>query len=360
MSTFSYDAAFDRNIGWVTAGEQQVLRSRRVAIAGLGGVGGAHLLALVRLGVGRFSLAEFDTFDVVNFNRQVGATWDSVGRPKLDVMVEMARGINPESLLSTFPAGVSAATVDQFLDGADLFVDGLDFFAVAVRRLVFARCAALGIPAITAAPIGMGAGYLVFVPGGMSFETYFRLEGVSESEQFLALPHGHGAAGGASRLSGGPEPGGPRGTAGAVDGGGMPALRRGRRGGRDPAPAASGRGSGGAVAPSVRRLCGAVGAHPGLGGQRGADAALAARGRTPGVSEGPRAAGGRRAAQPDRDRAGGRALGAERGQRATLALRNHGSAVRHGAFHGRADDALRISRRGADVARGRGTGWRRS
>ena len=42
---FSYEQAFERNLGWVSESEQQVLRSKRVAIAGLGGVGGAHLLA---------------------------------------------------------------------------------------------------------------------------------------------------------------------------------------------------------------------------------------------------------------------------------------------------------------------------
>ena len=92
---FSYSEAFRRNIGWVTEAEQQVLRGKRVAIAGLGGVGGAHLLTLTRLGIGRFHLADFDRFELHNFNRQVGATVHTVGRPKVDVMAEMASAINP-------------------------------------------------------------------------------------------------------------------------------------------------------------------------------------------------------------------------------------------------------------------------
>ena len=90
MQGFSYAAAFTRNIGWVTEWEQDLLRGKRVAIAGLGGVGGSHLLTLTRMGIGAFSLADFDTFDYANFNRQVGATIASVGRRKLDVMSEMA------------------------------------------------------------------------------------------------------------------------------------------------------------------------------------------------------------------------------------------------------------------------------
>ena len=53
----------------MTRDEQRTLRGKRVAIAGLGGVGGLHLLTLARLGIGRFRLAEFDRFDLANFNR---------------------------------------------------------------------------------------------------------------------------------------------------------------------------------------------------------------------------------------------------------------------------------------------------
>ncbi|MBV8093455.1 MAG: ThiF family adenylyltransferase, partial [Acetobacteraceae bacterium] len=60
---FSYHLAFDRNIGWVTEWEQEALRFKRVAIAGMGGVGGIHLLTLARLGVGAFNIADFDVFD---------------------------------------------------------------------------------------------------------------------------------------------------------------------------------------------------------------------------------------------------------------------------------------------------------
>src|SRR5947207_15925370 len=126
---FDYDTAFARNLGWVTRSEQRTLRGKCVAIAGLGGVGGQHLVTLARLGLGSFRLAEFDTFDLVNFNRQVGASMSTLERPKLDVMAAMARDINPTVELVTFPDGVRASNVDAFLEGADLFVDGLDFFA---------------------------------------------------------------------------------------------------------------------------------------------------------------------------------------------------------------------------------------
>ncbi len=182
---FDYDTAFSRNLGWVTRDEQQVLRNNRVAIAGLGGVGGLHLLTLARLGIGKFRLAEFDRYDLANFNRQVGASMPTLGLCKLDVMAQMARDIDPELEIATFDGGVDAGNVADFLDGVDVFVDGLDFFAFATRELVFGACHARGIPAVTAAPLGMGAALLNFLPGRMSFADYFGLAQCEESEKPL-------------------------------------------------------------------------------------------------------------------------------------------------------------------------------
>ncbi|HJV26873.1 MAG TPA: ThiF family adenylyltransferase [Aromatoleum sp.] len=185
VSTFDYDAAFARNLGWVTEKEQKTLRQKRIAIAGMGGVGGVHLTTLARLGIGAFNISDFDTFDLVNFNRQAGATMSALGRPKVDVLAEMALEINPELKIERFPEGVSEANLDRFLDGVDLYVDGLDFFCFEARRATFAACRRKGIPAITAAPLGLGVAFLAFMPDSMSFEDYFRLEGCAEWEMAI-------------------------------------------------------------------------------------------------------------------------------------------------------------------------------
>lgn len=182
---FDYTRAFARNLGWVTEAEQARLRRARIAIAGLGGVGGSHLLTHARLGVGAFHIADMDHFELANFNRQAGAGVRQLGRSKLDVMAEMARDINPELDLGLFPDGVTPDNLGAFLDGVDVYVDSLDFFALDIRREVFAECARRGIPAITAAPLGMGVAFLAFAPGGMSFENYFRMTGQPPAEQAL-------------------------------------------------------------------------------------------------------------------------------------------------------------------------------
>lgn len=181
---FHYDTAFSRNIGWVTADEQVRLRHARVAIAGLGGVGGAHALTLARLGVGAFSIADFDEFGLHNFNRQAGAFLSTVGQPKAATIARMVRDINPEADVRVFPEGVAAANLDAFLDGVDVYIDGIDFFEIEARRMLFEACHRKGIPALTAAPLGMGVALLYFDPRGMSFERYFRLGGHGRQEQF--------------------------------------------------------------------------------------------------------------------------------------------------------------------------------
>ena len=185
IDNFDYDTAFSRNIGWVTRDEQQSLRTKRVAIAGLGGVGGRHLLTLSRLGIGKFSIADPDLFDIANFNRQLGADMTTVGRPKLEVLSELALAVNPELELRRFSAGVDEHNLDGFLEGADLYVDGLDFFVIKMRERVFAACAERGIPAITAAPLGMGTAFLAFLPGRMTFKDYFGMEGHTTREKLL-------------------------------------------------------------------------------------------------------------------------------------------------------------------------------
>jgi molybdopterin/thiamine biosynthesis adenylyltransferase len=190
-SDFDYAEAFSRNLGLVSADEQERLRQARVAVAGMGGVGGVYVVALARLGIGRFSIADFDRFELANFNRQAGATMATLGRAKVDVMAEAVLDINPTADIRRFPDGLTEANVEAFLDGAAVALDGIDFFAMSARRLLFRHARARGVPALTAAPVGFGATLHVFSPDGMSFDEYFDLrEGMAPAEQILHLALG--------------------------------------------------------------------------------------------------------------------------------------------------------------------------
>ena len=168
--------AFSRNLGLISPSEQLELSNSTVAIPGMGGVGGLHLITLTRLGIGRFSLADFDAFAVENTNRQYGARVPNLGKSKLETMSQEALSINPFLQLAQFPQGVTEENLDNFLKDVDIVVDSLDFFQFDIRRALFNRAREKGIPVVTAGPIGFSCAMLVFLPGsGLSFDEYFDL-----------------------------------------------------------------------------------------------------------------------------------------------------------------------------------------
>jgi molybdopterin/thiamine biosynthesis adenylyltransferase len=184
--------AFSRNIGLLTQAEQDKLANAKVAIPGMGGVGGVHLVTMVRTGVGKFNLADFDVFEPVNVNRQYGARMPDFGRPKLEVMVEQARSINPYLEIKEFPEGINNTNIDDFLDGVEVVLDGLDFFNFDIRRLLFKRARKKGIYVVTAGPLGFSSAVLVFAPNeGMGFDEYFDIrDPMPEKERLLHFAMG--------------------------------------------------------------------------------------------------------------------------------------------------------------------------
>lgn len=187
-TVWNYQRAFERNLGLIDEEEQLRLRNSRVAIAGMGGVGGVHLMTLARLGIGRFTIADPDVFTVANFNRQYGATVPNLGRNKAEAMAEAALGVNPELDIRVMPSKVGPQNIDEFLSDADLYVDGLDFFATDVRRLVFGQAARQGVWSITAGPIGFSTAWITFDPKGMSFDKYFDMrDDMDELDRLVAF-----------------------------------------------------------------------------------------------------------------------------------------------------------------------------
>lgn len=86
-----------------------------------------------------------------------------------------ARAINPDVQLDVFAERITPANVAAFLVGVDVLVDGIDFFALDARRLLFHEARKRGIWAVTAGPLGFSTSWLVFDPAGMSFDDYFDL-----------------------------------------------------------------------------------------------------------------------------------------------------------------------------------------
>lgn len=184
--------AFSRNIGILTQTEQDKLADAKVAIPGMGGVGGVHLITMTRSGVGKFHIADFDTYEPVNINRQFGARVPDFGRSKIEVMKEQALSINPYLEIKKFHEGINKSNIDDFLDGVQVVIDGLDFFAFDIRRLLFNRAREKGIYVITAGPLGFSSAMLIFSPyEGMSFDEYFNIvDGMELQDKYLSFALG--------------------------------------------------------------------------------------------------------------------------------------------------------------------------
>ncbi|MDX8352996.1 HesA/MoeB/ThiF family protein [Cognatiyoonia sp. IB215182] len=100
--TFSYDAFTTRNIGFVSVDEQAKLRDAQVFVCGTGGMGGACVFALARMGVGRLILADIDEFETSNLNRQAFAFRDTIGRHKAEATRDLCLQINPEMEITVY------------------------------------------------------------------------------------------------------------------------------------------------------------------------------------------------------------------------------------------------------------------
>jgi len=185
---YDYSEAFSRNLGFLSHEEQTRLKNARVAIAGLGGTGGGQVHALSRMGIGRFHLADPDTFELVNFNRQSGATVPNIGRLKTEVARETILAINPDADIQTFDSGIGVENIYTFLEGVDVVVDSLDFYCFEQRLLLYSQARARGLWVLTAPPLGFGFTLLMFDPKGMKFEDYFGFHsGMTERERVVAL-----------------------------------------------------------------------------------------------------------------------------------------------------------------------------
>ena len=182
---FDFMNAFSRNLGFLTKEEQKLIKTKKIAIPGMGGVGGHHLHTLIRMGFQRFNISDFDEFEVHNFNRQIGAKMSTVGKQKTDAMKELALDINPEAEINIFPEGVNESNYDEFLDGVDILLDGLDVYAIKPRIGLFKKAHEKKIPIVTAAPLGMGTSVMAFRHDKMTFGDYFQIDESLEVNEMM-------------------------------------------------------------------------------------------------------------------------------------------------------------------------------
>ena len=143
----AYEELFTRNIGFVDENEQALLRSARIAVCGVGGMGAVIAEVLARAGVGALHVLDKDTYEPSNNNRQIYARTETWHRPKVDVTAERLSGINPALEVRVFHH-FGADNLEAVLAGVDIVVNGMDELAACVRLWRGAR--ARGLPVVDA------------------------------------------------------------------------------------------------------------------------------------------------------------------------------------------------------------------
>ena len=144
---------FSRTEALLGADAVEKLQSKRVAVFGIGGVGGYVLEALVRSGVGALDLIDNDVVSLSNINRQIVALHSTVGRKKTEVAAERARDINPQVKICTHEVFFLPETATDFdFSCYDYVVDAIDTVSGKIALIESAKRA--NVPVISA----MGAG----------------------------------------------------------------------------------------------------------------------------------------------------------------------------------------------------------
>ncbi|MFA9464466.1 MAG: ThiF family adenylyltransferase [Velocimicrobium sp.] len=129
------------------------LKSARVAVFGVGGVGGFVVEALARSGVGAFDLIDNDKVSLTNINRQIIATHKTIGRDKVEVMKERIQEINPNATVNTYPIFLLPENRNIFdFKNYDYVVDAIDTVTAKIELVLMAEGAK--VPIISS----MGAG----------------------------------------------------------------------------------------------------------------------------------------------------------------------------------------------------------
>ena len=152
MSTWSqpYWEHIIRNIGPITFEEQELIRTSRVAVLGVGGLGGPLAENLIRAGCQDLIICDFDVFDESNLNRQI-CTIDDLGKRKIDVVEAFLQKIDPEIEVRKF-FKITQQNIDEVLEGVKVIALTLDdpatsiFIARQARKRKIPMIESWGVP----------------------------------------------------------------------------------------------------------------------------------------------------------------------------------------------------------------------
>jgi len=171
-----------RNIGWISKEEQIMLRNTTVGIAGCGGMGGLIAVTLLRLGVGTIKIADNDSYEISNINRQSGANAKTIGKSKSIETASQLRKISTDLNIHIYPMGITKESVEKFVLGCDFIFDEIEFWAIGSRILLHDVCHKYKVDFLNCNTVGFQSNLFYFNSLSEKLSSYINL---SQEDAFI-------------------------------------------------------------------------------------------------------------------------------------------------------------------------------
>jgi molybdopterin/thiamine biosynthesis adenylyltransferase len=165
-----YAERTNRNIGWITKEEQNILKNSVVGIAGTGGMGGLLAAILVRAGIGEVRIADSEVFDASNIHRQFAAKQTTINKLKVIETARMVREITDDMCLVIYPDGITENTAEHFVEDCSVICDEIELLAIDARILLHRTAIRKNISLFNCNTTGFSTNLFLYTPTSITME----------------------------------------------------------------------------------------------------------------------------------------------------------------------------------------------
>ncbi|MEA4894815.1 MAG: ThiF family adenylyltransferase [Oscillospiraceae bacterium] len=169
---------YSKNLGALTQNEIEQLRGKRACVVGCGGLGGYIIEFLTRIGLGKITVVDGDSFVLSNLNRQLLSTEALIGAGKAEAAAERVRAINSALSVKAVPFYLTNENADGIIAKHDIVLDALD--SVSSRRILVDSCARQALPLVHGAISGWRAQVSVIAANSGAFDRIYSEEATAK------------------------------------------------------------------------------------------------------------------------------------------------------------------------------------
>ncbi|MBU8910805.1 MAG: HesA/MoeB/ThiF family protein [Desulfobacterales bacterium] len=180
MVTSKFEGRYDRNFNTLSRKEQKTLGASKVAVIGLGGLGGGVCEMLARVGVGHLTLIDGDSFEASNLNRQLLSEEHLIDVPKAEAAKNRVNAINSEVIVNHLVEYLDESNMYERIKNADLVMDCLD--TIDIRFILQKAAQKASIPIVSGAIAGVAGQVTTIFPGDKGYELIYGKKGGKQSK----------------------------------------------------------------------------------------------------------------------------------------------------------------------------------